>query len=434
MLGELLDLGALPALLTRTVPAVLGLALLAALVRRLRGGRAAAGRTRPARAGSDTDLAAVQEQLAVAREQLAAAERRAERDQRLFFMLPECTKQLVNVWLREDEIPNVAVRHVKQLLEPELVALYLVDPRTGLLGLAGGLGLAETAAPDGNDDSGVQVPPGDGKVGLAAELKLLVDDAKYEYERHGSPAAGGASEPGVDLAAPILSRDGVLGVLAVGGSRQPADHQRWLLTMLAELTAVAIGTARSRQEIRNEATIDALTGLYNRKYLADRLPAELRRAEGYGSPLSVILFDVDHFKHYNDHNGHPAGDACLKAVARIAREETRGSHFVARYGGEEFLVVAVDTSPEQALAEAERIRAAVASADIEAAAAQPLGCLSVSLGVATFPAHGRTMPELIEAADAALYRSKQTGRNRVTEASSGFLSDLEAPASGLPNA
>jgi diguanylate cyclase (GGDEF)-like protein len=437
MLGDLLDLGALLSLLlVKVAVAALVVAILVAVFRWWRVRRAAeeAGRSAPVSPGFSIELAAAQEQLAAAREELVVAQRRAERNERLLLMLPECTKQLVNVWLPEDEISNVVVRQVKSLLDPGLVALFLHDSRTGLLKLAGGFGLPTALQPGDNGGPGLSLRTGEGKVGLAAELKVLVDDAKYEYEwRQATP--GGVATAGlrVDLAAPILSHDEVLGVLAIRGSRQPADYQRWLLTMLAELTAVAIGTAQNRQEISLEATTDPLTGLFNRKYLAERLSSELHRAEAYGSPLSVILFDVDNFKHYNDANGHPAGDACLKAVARITQEVTRSSHFVARYGGEEFLVIAPGADREQALAAAEGIRAAIASADIEAAAAQPLGCLSVSLGVASVPAHGRTMPQLIEAADAALYRSKQAGRNRVTEASSGFLSDIEAPVVEVPH-
>jgi diguanylate cyclase (GGDEF)-like protein len=153
------------------------------------------------------------------------------------------------------------------------------------------------------------------------------------------------------------------------------------------------------------------------------------RAESYDAHdarLAVLLFDVDNFKHYNDRNGHPAGDECLKAVARVTRGVTRAGHVIFRYGGEEFLVLAPGATLEQAMTEAERIREAIAAAEVDHAAAQPLGCLSVSIGVAAFPTHGRTGRALIEAADAALYRSKQTGRNRVTAASDGFLSEGEA--------
>jgi diguanylate cyclase (GGDEF)-like protein len=366
-------------------------------------------------------------QVAVLREELGAVKSRSEQNERLLLMLPECTKQLVNVWLPESNIPNVAIRQVKSLLDPDMVVLFLLDAEGDTLTLSGAFGLPPALRAGNADGPGLRIPIGEGLVGLAAELGSLVDEPTYRFERPRA-APGRGERPGlrVDLAAPILLKEELLGVLAIRGSRQPADYQRWLLTLMAELTAVAIGTARSRQEIGLEATTDALTGLFNRKYLAERLAAELKRAEAYGAPVSVLMFDVDNFKHYNDHNGHPAGDACLKAIARTVRQITRGTDFVARYGGEEFVVVAVGSDRTQALGHAERIRAAVEAIDIEGAAAQPLGCVSASVGVATFPMHGRTMEELIEAADAALYRSKQAGRNRVTEAASGYLSDPDA--------
>ncbi len=386
--------------------------------------RAGVGRVSP---GGGPALASPH-QIAVLREELGAVKSRSEQNERLLLMLPECTKQLVNVWLPESNIPNVAIRQVKSLLDPDMVVFFLRDAEGETLTLAGAFGLPPALRRGHADDPALRIPVGEGQVGLAAELGSLVDEPTYRFERP-RVTPGRDERPGlrVDLAAPILLKEELLGVLAIRGSRQPADYQRWLLTLMTELTAVAIGTARSRQEIRLEATVDGLTGVFNRKYLTERLAAELKRAEAYGAPVSVLMFDVDNFKHYNDRNGHPAGDACLKAIARTVRQITRGTDFVARYGGEEFVVVAVGSDRTQALGHAERVRAAVEAIDIEGAAAQPLGCISVSVGVATFPTHGRTMEELVGAADAALYQSKQGGRNRVTEAALGYLSDPDAP-------
>ncbi len=391
-------------------------------------GRQPGGAPRPGVPASDGVGPRPAEALTALREELVAARRRCASQEQLLLMLPECTRQLVNVWLPEAQIPSVAVRQVKSLLEAERAALFLRDPASGTLTLASGFGL-----PDGPVGGGARRAAAlDGRVELAAELKVLVDGATSGPERRRATRdAGPAPRSGLEVAAPILSQDELLGVLAIGGSRQPADYQRWLLTLLAELTAVALMTARSRHEIRREATTDPLTGLFNRKYLMERLPAELRRAEAYGSPLSIVLFDVDHFKHYNDRNGHPAGDACLRTVARIARERMRGSNFVARYGGDEFVTVLVDADLEHGLACAEQIRAAIASARIPGAAAQPGGRVSISAGVAAFPTHGRTLGCLVEAADAALYRAKQAGRNRVTGAAADAPTGAEArPSAG----
>src|SRR5574341_342199 len=175
MLGDLLDLGALSLLLAKVAVAGMVVAVLARALRWWRERRAAAapGNAAQASPGFSIELAAAREQLAVAREELAAAQRRAERDQRLLLMLPECTKQLVNVWLPEDQIPNVVVRQVKSLLDPDLVALFVHDHRTQLLHLAGGFGLPPARRPGASGGPVLSLGMGEGKVGLAAELKAL---------------------------------------------------------------------------------------------------------------------------------------------------------------------------------------------------------------------------------------------------------------------
>jgi diguanylate cyclase (GGDEF)-like protein len=341
---------------------------------------------------------------------------------RLLQQLPESLKQLVNIRLPAHEVPNaavrqvnVAVRQVKALLDPDLVAVFFRDP-TGALKLHGGWGLPEGLRPDAGGRGGLVVPLPEGKVGLAEQMRALKSVAGLHIE----------------LAAPILSQDELLGVVAIGGSRQSAAYQRWLVALVAELTAVAIIAARARRDVRLETGTDPLTGLYNRRYLMEQFATELGRAEAYGSPLSVILFDIDHFKQFNDRNGHPAGDACLKAVAKILNDVTRGSDFVARYGGEEFILVTVDSDRDRAVGHAERIRAAVQGADIPGAKDQPYGYLSVSAGVASYPEDGETIDELIAAADAALYESKRKGRNRVTAARGRRHAGGAAPRAAAP--
>ena len=163
---------------------------------------------------------------------------------------------------------------------------------------------------------------------------------------------------------------------------------------------------------RYPATVsDALTGVVNRKAFDERLDAELAFGLRHESPLSLVLLDVDHFKKVNDTHGHPAGDAVLRGVAAVARSQARETDLVARYGGEELAVVLPETDAAGARAIAERLRAAVEGT----AHATEQGSLrvTVSVGVATWPGGGQTPDELLTTADRALYRAKQTGRNRV---------------------
>lgn len=170
------------------------------------------------------------------------------------------------------------------------------------------------------------------------------------------------------------------------------------------------------------ATTDAMTGLANFRRFKQALEDEVLRAQRYDVPLSLIFCDVDHFKNYNDKNGHPAGDALLKQFAQVLRNCCRDTDFPARYGGEEFVVLCPGTNPTGAQALAERIRAAVEKFPFEYREKQPLGKVSVSIGVATFPLNAKSAADLTEAADQAVYASKKGGRNRVT-----FSSAVPAP-------
>lgn len=161
-------------------------------------------------------------------------------------------------------------------------------------------------------------------------------------------------------------------------------------------------------ELERLSVTDALTGLYNRRHLMGTLANEVQRSRRLRRTFSVLLADVDRFKQYNDTHGHLAGDAALVKVAEILRKTTRGVDTVARYGGEEFVVMLIEAPIATALAVAERIRARVAGEAFEGG-----GMTTVSIGAAEYPAHGDTPEELIASADAAMYRAKGEGRDRV---------------------
>jgi diguanylate cyclase (GGDEF)-like protein len=140
----------------------------------------------------------------------------------------------------------------------------------------------------------------------------------------------------------------------------------------------------------------------------------MRRARSYALPLSFILFDIDHFKSINDTHGHPAGDAVLRQLAVFLRDATRSSDAVVRYGGEEFALMISSLDAEQVFLHADRLRAALESTPfVLPGLAEPVR-ITVSGGVATYPQDGESFAELVRIADAALYRSKETGRNRVS--------------------
>ncbi|MGA2074849.1 MAG: diguanylate cyclase [Terriglobia bacterium] len=190
---------------------------------------------------------------------------------------------------------------------------------------------------------------------------------------------------------------------------------------------------QAREELRELAMHDPLTHLLNRRAIMDILMAELSRAAREQKPLTVMMVDIDHFKSVNDKFGHPAGDSVLSEVSRRLRGSTRGYDNVGRFGGEEFLVVAPGCDAASGLAQAERLRAVVSS--------QPITVkdisinATVSVGVAT--SHELTaqhMETLLSAADKALYRAKENGRNRVEGESSTVLlsATLGPPVGALP--
>jgi len=176
---------------------------------------------------------------------------------------------------------------------------------------------------------------------------------------------------------------------------------------------IRVRTAEDR--IRHASNTDDMTGLYNRRYMQQRLEEEMHRASRYGLQLTCILLDVDHFKRINDAHGHAAGDYVLKEVATIMKRHVRRSDLAIRYGGEEFMLVLFENDHKGAFKVAERLRRDVESHVFDWQGT-PLR-LTISSGVSVFPATGVTTPdELIARADAALYNAKTAGRNMVVSA------------------
>jgi len=159
------------------------------------------------------------------------------------------------------------------------------------------------------------------------------------------------------------------------------------------------------------ATHDALTKVYNRRFFAQKLKEYSALAERFGHTFSCIMADIDHFKNFNDIYGHQAGDYVLYSIAQILDNGTRGTDICARYGGEEFVILLPDTSPRACLKLAEKLRKAIESAELiyEGITLK----ITTSFGIATGKKHDELGTALVKKADQALYRAKQTGRNRV---------------------
>ncbi|MFL6591556.1 MAG: diguanylate cyclase, partial [Luteimonas sp.] len=225
-----------------------------------------------------------------------------------------------------------------------------------------------------------------------------------------------ARADGWTLCVPLLAQGTALGLLYLSGSRQQSLSQsQLLLESVAEQLGLALLNLQLRESLRMQSLRDPLTGLYNRRYLDESLQREVLRCQRRGLPLAVLMLDVDHFKAFNDHNGHAAGDALLAAIGHTLQASTRSEDLVCRYGGEEFTIVLVEAAAEDATRRAEEIRAAVAGTTVQHLK-RSLGPCTASIGMAMLPRDGLTPAELLESADAALYRAKAQGRDRVAVA------------------
>lgn len=190
-----------------------------------------------------------------------------------------------------------------------------------------------------------------------------------------------------------------------------------LVVLLLEILALYMQLASANDQLRDLASRDGLTGIFNRRHLDEYLHVELLRCKREKQAISLLMIDVDHFKKFNDHYGHPNGDACLRAVAQYINEAIkRPGDLAARYGGEEFAVVLPGTDTQGALQVAELIRGEITSANIPHTG-NTSGRVTVSVGVATLMATAVShVDELIESADRALYQAKASGRDKVIAA------------------
>ncbi|GMR04754.1 MAG: hypothetical protein BMS9Abin23_0660 [Thermodesulfobacteriota bacterium] len=227
----------------------------------------------------------------------------------------------------------------------------------------------------------------------------------------------GAKKLGEDLDYRIEIRDGVEINLLAKEFNKMGDRLKNLYTDLEKKVDERTRELKGLNAALKQLSItDGLTGLYNHKYFYDKLTEEIRRTERYGRALSLIMIDIDHFKKFNDTNGHPEGDRLLRSFTTCLKENVRAEDVVARYGGEEFAVILPETEKQGATMLAERLKKAVAERDFPHSDTQPGGVLTISLGVATFTEDGDSADTLVKAADDALYRAKEKGRNRVEAA------------------
>jgi two-component system cell cycle response regulator len=261
--------------------------------------------------------------------------------------------------------------------------------------------------------SGSPIAPGTGLAGTAA--------AREEPMAFPGDAEPVAPEPRCTtaMAVPFFTRGELLGIVAVYGRRTAVPFgtdDLEALTALVSQAETAVDNVSLHEEAQRLSITDGLTGLWNRRELELRCQYELERAARFGRPIGVIFCDIDHFKEINDDEGwgHAGGDSVLVEVAHRLASATREIDVVARYGGEEFVLLLPETDLSGSLVLAEKVRKAVADEPVEHAGSTRQ--VTLSMGVAAYPHSGTNVRTLLAAADAALFKAKRAGRNRVEQA------------------
>jgi diguanylate cyclase (GGDEF)-like protein len=215
-----------------------------------------------------------------------------------------------------------------------------------------------------------------------------------------------------DAVVPVIYQGSFLGILLVrsdDASRAWADNELLLLHTVADQLAVAVNQAHLFAQMQQQALTDSLTGCYNRRSFESQLERDLHLAIRMRQPVSLIMLDLDNFKHINDQAGHETGDVALRMLADNLRAELRTVDTAARFGGDEFVIILPQANTEGAVLVAERLRTRIEQMEVPG-----FGQVTSSFGVATFPDHASSRDTLVVAADRALYNSKNAGRNRVT--------------------
>jgi diguanylate cyclase len=355
----------------------------------------------------------------LSREDMSSADRTfsiAERATELMRAYSECASpQSYEIWFTYvsgvkpflNEAVKNALRSGQKLTQEQIGALYDAHLAPNRLGAQ-----AERA--------------GTGMIGEIEEVVSMIDDALGSTTRYGASLRALSD----DLEDP-QERRGIRDILEslVTATREVAATNRTLEVRLRDSRGEIEGLREALERVRVETLLDPLTGISNRKHFEDMLITATLAARAEGAPLSLVVIDIDHFKHFNDVYGHLTGDQVLRLVSSAMQEQMGGRATLARFGGEEFAMILPGLTREQAFERAETVRQSVESRELlKRSTGESLGRITVSLGVAMLRPD-ETATSLLDRADNCMYRAKGAGRNRtVTDEADGFGTQLSDAA------
>jgi len=349
---------------------------------------------------------------------------RSDEQREILQFLPELIRQLFTA-SGPRTIGPLALDLVEQLLAPAQSAFLIARASERKLVLTSSRNLPATVQP------GAEVGYGQGRLGQVAQTLITTDETGFRGAA-GAKSGGAAGAPRgpessglsglrAEVVAPLVDGPKLLGVIAAGSPRRRRGQEKRLLSMASELAAHALVAAeRVRVSDRFDQS-DGLTGVLARNFFLERLVQAMDQAHRQDAALSVLLLDIDEFRHYNQSQGHEKGDEVLRQLGTLLRGAVREEDLVGRWGGEEFAIVYRGSAKETSLRLADELRQKVAAHRFPDGIYQPGGAITISCGVAAFPEDSRKAENLIRCAEGAVAEAKRKGRNSVVPARPDFL-------------
>ncbi|WP_020676104.1 GGDEF domain-containing protein [Geopsychrobacter electrodiphilus] len=309
-----------------------------------------------------------------------------------------------------DEVLQKILLYARELVETPAGSIALFDETTSTMTLHAGTGLSEEFM---MRDSW-HVEAGGLTRKILDQRQLFIVDDTLDVSFFNNPLALAEGIRSL-IAVPLCIQDTIVGILYLDDFKPRTFDASACekLAILASFASLSIANARLHEKTSRLASTDGLTGLFNHRQFKRILAQEVTRTQRYSSEMSLLMIDIDNFKHFNDLYGHPCGDRVLTNVARLLQDVFREADHVFRYGGEEFVVILPLSGPKDAVIAAERARDTVESLSVACHGVDhPLG-VTVSVGVASLPHDADSGDALLDVADRLMYQAKNQGKNRV---------------------